>query len=51
MVCSPIKRVAFACALLTLRVVGLSFGFYVLPNHRMDMEMDEWASIRLVDGM
>ena len=38
MVCSPIKRVAFACAFLTLRVVGLSFGFYLLPNHTSDLE-------------
>ena len=33
MCCSPAKRVAPLLALLILRVVGLGFGSYVLPNH------------------
>ena len=30
---SPGKRVALCAAWPTLRVVGLCFGFYLLPNH------------------
>ena len=33
---SPGKRVAPCAAWPTLRVVGLCFGFYLLPNHNCD---------------